>query len=81
MVQDKKQGTHSRDSQQGEHKVNAAEIERYLKGIHYPANKNDLIDQAKKNNAPKDILNELQAFDDHQYASPIDVSKEFSRHH
>lgn len=60
-------------------KVSSATIEHYLKGIHYPTSKNDLINKAKENNAPSDVMHILHQFTDYQYSSPIDVSKEVGR--
>jgi hypothetical protein len=57
-------------------KASPAAIERYLKGMKYPANKDDLINKAKENEAPSDVMSVLKRFTDHQYHSPIDVSKE-----
>ncbi|KIE05571.1 Uncharacterized protein NF27_DP01150 [Candidatus Jidaibacter acanthamoeba] len=57
-------------------KASPAAVERYLKGIHYPAGKADLEKTAKKNGAPSDVLNVLSRFDDKEYKSPIDIAKE-----
>lgn len=60
-------------------KASPAAIERYLKGIHYPAEKQDLINKAKENSAPSDVISVLNRFNEHTYNSPIDVSKEVGR--
>ncbi len=57
-------------------KASPAAVERYLKGIHYPASKVDLLNQAKQNGAPSDVLQVLNRFDDKEYSSTIDVAKE-----
>jgi hypothetical protein len=57
-------------------KASPAAIEKYLKGIHYPVQKRDLLKQAKSNGAPADIINVLQNFEEKEYKSTIDVSKE-----
>lgn len=57
-------------------KASPAAIERYLKGIHYPARKNDLISQAQNNGAPDDVMNVLNRFEDKEYKSTVDVAKE-----
>lgn len=57
-------------------KASPAAIERYLKGIHYPAKKNDLIKQAQNNGAPDDVMNVLNRFEDKEYGSTVDVAKE-----
>ena len=61
------------------HKASPAAVERYLKGIHFPASKNDLIARAHDNGAPDDVMSVLHRFGDHEYHSAIDVSKEVGR--
>jgi hypothetical protein len=60
-------------------KASPAAIERYLKGINFPANKKTLIKHAKENQAPKDVLHVLDQFQEKEYHSVIDVSKEVGR--
>lgn len=60
-------------------KASPAAIERYLKGINYPASKSDLVNKAKENSAPSDVMHVLNQFTDQKYNSPIDVSKEVGR--
>lgn len=85
MVDDKEDGrsTGGQKSSEGgrgnPEKASPAAIERYLKGIHYPASKDNLVNKAKENNAPSDVMHILNQFEDHEYNSPIDVSKEVSR--
>lgn len=57
-------------------KASPAAVERYLKGIHYPAQKSDLVKQAEQNSAPSDVMSVLNRFEDKQYGSTIDVAKE-----
>jgi Protein of unknown function (DUF2795) len=57
-------------------KASPAAIERYMKGIHFPAHKEDLLNQARDNGAPQDVLNVLDRFSEHEYHSPIDIAKE-----
>ena len=59
-------------------KASPAAIEKYLKGIHYPAQKEDLVSQAKSNGAPQDVMNVLNRFKDKEYGSTVDVAKEVS---
>jgi mannitol-specific phosphotransferase system IIBC component len=61
------------------YKANPVAIENYLEGMKYPAKKNELMNKAKENQAPSDVLSVLNNFDDHQYESVIDVSKEASK--
>jgi len=61
--------------------ANPVSVESYLKGIDYPASKDDLIEKAKQNNAPEEVIQTLQQFSQGQYSSPIDVSKEVGSMH
>jgi len=56
-------------------KVNPAMVEKYLAGVDYPANRQDLLDQARANNADNDIMETLAGLPEQTYHSPIDVSK------
>lgn len=57
-------------------KASPAALERYIKGIHFPAEKQDLIKQAKSNKAPNDVMNVLNRLKEQRYNSPIDISKQ-----
>ncbi len=55
--------------------VNPIQIEKFLKGIDYPAKKADLIKRAEQNGADEQVLSTLQQLPDQQFDSPADVSK------
>ena len=57
-------------------KASPAAIEKYLKGIHFPAQKHGLISKAQDNEAPQDIINVLNRFEDKKYGSAVDIAKE-----
>lgn len=59
----------------GEHDVSPALVEKYLQGIDYPAQKEDLIEQAEDNNAPDEVLDMLEQLPDTEYDRPTDVAK------
>ncbi|MEN6617711.1 MAG: DUF2795 domain-containing protein [Syntrophorhabdus sp.] len=52
-----------------------AAVENYLKGIDFPANKKKLLQQARDNDAPSDVMKTIERLPDQQYNSPIDISK------
>ncbi|MEG3055066.1 MAG: DUF2795 domain-containing protein [Methanoculleus sp.] len=56
-------------------KVSPIVVERYLAGVNYPASRQNLIDQAKKNEADKDVMDTIANLPDQTYHSPIDISK------
>ena len=60
-------------------KASPAAVERHLKGITFPANKAGLIKNARDNQAPEDVLHVLERFEEKEYGSVIDVSKEVGR--
>ncbi|WP_332450778.1 DUF2795 domain-containing protein [Methanoculleus sp.] len=59
--------------------LSAADLQTYLKGIDYPASKQDLIAHARKNNAPEDAIMTFEQFGEQTYRSATDVSAEFGR--
>ncbi len=57
--------------------LSAADLQVYLKGMDYPAGRQDLIAHARKNNASEDVITTLEGFSDRTYRSAADVSVEF----
>ena len=55
------------------------EIQQALKGMDYPASKQDLVQQAKNNNASQDIIQTIQNLPQNQFNSPTDVQKAFGQ--
>ena len=60
-------------------KASPAAVEGYLKGINFPANKAGLVKHAKDNQAPDDVLHVLNRFEEKEYRTVIDISKEIGR--
>lgn len=56
-------------------KVNPVEVEKYLKGVDYPATKATLVQHAKGQRADDHIIQALNQLPDQQFHSPADVSK------
>lgn len=48
-------------------KVSPAQVESYLKGISFPASKQDIIQQAEDNSADKPVLNILESLREKEY--------------
>lgn len=57
----------------GGHSV--ADITHHLKGIHFPARKQDVVQQAKSNGAKGDIMQVLDGMPDQEYATIAEVMK------
>jgi hypothetical protein len=55
--------------------INPIQLEKFLKGVNYPARKADLIKRAEQNGADEQARAALQQLPDQQFASPADVSK------
>ena len=55
--------------------VNPIQLEKYLKGVDYPANKNDLIKRAEQNGADQQVLDTLKQLPDRTFEGPSGVSK------
>lgn len=55
--------------------ANPFEVQKYLKGVDYPANKKDLLTKAKSNGAKKEILSILEGLREDEFANPAEVSK------
>jgi len=57
--------------------ANPIQIQKYLKGIDYPASKQTLIENAKKLGADDSICNSLAQLPDETFQTPADVSQAF----
>jgi Protein of unknown function (DUF2795) len=51
------------------------DVEKYLRGVDYPANKTDLVKKAQQNKAPDDIIRTLQQLPSSSFNQPTDVMK------
>ena len=58
-----------------------ANVTKNLKGIDFPAKKQDLIKHAKQGGADQVVLQELQGMDEREYNSMADVMKAFGKEH
>lgn len=58
--------------------ISPAEIQKYLKGIKYPATKQQLIDNAKKEGATEEVIQFLNNLEDKHYNSPTEVSEKLT---
>lgn len=54
---------------------NPIQIQKYLSGIDYPVSKDDLVENAKKQGAPDDVVEALQKLDGDSFDTPTDVRK------
>lgn len=56
-------------------KPNPIELQKYLKGISYPAKKQDLLKYAQENGADENVQRLLEQLKEEEFNSPTDVSK------
>lgn len=54
-----------------------ANVTKNLKGVHFPAKKEDLVKHAQHEKAEKTVLSQIQNLEDREYASMADVMKGF----
>jgi hypothetical protein len=57
--------------------ANPIQIQKYLKGVDYPANKAALIENAKNLGADENICASLETLPDEDFRTPADVSEAF----
>lgn len=56
-------------------KINPIQLQKHLKGVNYPASKQDLMDAAEENGADDDVRSMLDELPDEEYETPAAVSK------
>ena len=59
--------------------LNPIEVQRYLKGVNYPARKDDIVSAAEGNGAPGDVLDGLRGLSRDEFDGPDDVMEAFGR--
>jgi hypothetical protein len=47
--------------------------------MHYPAEKQKLVNNAQNKEAPEDVMNLINKLPDKTYTSPIDITKEIGK--
>lgn len=58
-----------------------ANVQKFLKGVEYPSNKEDLIRQARDNGAPAEVIDTIEGFEEDEFGGPQDVMKAYGRTH
>ncbi|QBD79576.1 DUF2795 domain-containing protein [Ktedonosporobacter rubrisoli] len=56
-------------------KLNPIEVEKKLKGLDYPAKRQDIVNQARKNGADEEMCKVLGKLPEQTYNKPTDVTK------
>lgn len=58
--------------------INPIHLQKALKGVDYPASKDDLISKAKDNGADDEVMTFLNGLPDREFGGPNGVTKEIS---
>ena len=56
-------------------KVNPIQLQKHLKGVEYPASKEELIEHAQQQGADEKVREILEQLPDEEYETPAEVSK------
>ena len=59
--------------------VSPIDIQKALGGMDYPAKKQDVIEHAKSNGAPKEMIDDLESHSESKFDNPGEVQKAFSK--
>lgn len=59
--------------------VNPIQIQKFLKGVDYPATKAALIENAKNMGADENVCSSLEQLPGEDFQTPADVSQAFGR--
>ncbi len=73
------QGRQGASGSQGSGSISPIQVEKFIKGIEFPCDKEDLIDCATANHAPADVLDLIEEFPEQEFNSPVDVARCFSQ--
>ncbi len=60
-------------------KVSAAQFAQYMKGIGFPADKNQIVQTAKSNGAPENVMEFFNRLPSRQYHRANEVEQEFGK--
>lgn len=56
-------------------KINPIQLQKFLKGMDYPASRDELIEQARQNGADEEAISTLEQLPDEEFQTPAEVSK------
>jgi uncharacterized membrane protein YeaQ/YmgE (transglycosylase-associated protein family) len=56
--------------------INPIEVQRYLEGVDYPADKNELIKVALRNGADEEVIYTLEHLPEDKYYSPVEINQD-----
>lgn len=56
-------------------KINPVQLQKHLKGVDYPARKEDLINHVRQKGADEPAISALEQLPDREFKNPIEVSQ------
>ncbi|MDP9353521.1 MAG: DUF2795 domain-containing protein [Chloroflexota bacterium] len=56
-------------------KVNPIQVQKFLKGLDYPASKQDVLQKAEQEGADEDVRSTLEQLPEEQFETPAAISK------
>ncbi len=59
--------------------INPIQLQKFLKGINYPADKNTIMETAKRNGADQNVMNTLGNLPEREYGGPVGISEEIGK--
>ena len=80
----KEQGNEQRgggQSRGGSEEPSPIDVQKSLKGLDFPASKDDIVSRARDGGAGDDIMAELEQLPEREYQTPADISKELGKLH
>lgn len=66
-------------AQHGDHPTSVTAVTHVLKGIEFPASRDDLLDHARENDAGAEVLEAIEAMPEQSYNTMADVMKGFGQ--
>ena len=61
------------------HEVSTADVQQFLAGIDYPKSKQELVDYARSQGAPDQVIDLMKKMEDQEFRNPTDVSKSIGK--
>jgi hypothetical protein len=59
--------------------MNPIDVQKNLKGVSYPASRDDLVAAAEQNGGDSDLVEQLQGLNENEFESPAEVMKALGR--
>lgn len=74
-------GAASAESVKADSHIKITEFQHHLRGVHYPANRAHLLEQARANNAPPNMIARLEELPEHhEFKNPSEVMRGYAHH-